>query len=748
MSKRFIDEYKAFQEELEQYYATYPIEIPKVEARIKELWEENQDMTSYEKKACIYQAASELCEVHIFKHCSYFFEIQSGRARNGITAGFPPEPGIGGALMRKNNYMEKRFEDWNHPYNFEEDKVFLMMFFTDFSHYCVNADNFLKYGLKGILEQIRNEMEKTSDIREQGLLKSMEIGLKALIVIAHKFAKRAEQMMNIETDPYFKKRLQRIAEAAKKVPEYAPDSYYEALCSIWYMKEMMITMEGIGQAIVGHLDRLLFPYYERDLERGKIDREEAKDLLAEFLAITDSKWDIKDETALGGVNTTIVIGGCDEKGKIVFNEITQLICEIYEEFKLVDPKLQARISSAHPQEYFSLISKLAAKGSNVLSIFNDEVMIKAQNKMGRAIEDSRLYVGGGCQEPVTPNKELNVRAYCYINLPKFINDTIEPRNNSYWNREGLMAEGGAESSSFEEFYKILLSNMEMTFRSLVGNFNKLQEEWTNYSPCPLYSSTLIGCIENRKDMTEGGAQYNYSSLSPVGIGTFIDSLYAIKKVVFEEKRITLRELLEVLKNNFRDREELRQYLLNCVDKFGDDLETVNCFAKKIVDDIARISSGMEDARGGIYEPSLFSNLGYLYLRGYEATADGRRKGEILSRGMSPSDQGGASVITKIIHSMGALDLSNYPAGAVLYLDMPYTAEQKNPELYTAILKYFIAEGGNIMDINTVNVDELKDAKKNPDRYKNLVVRVWGFSAYFVTLTEELQDEIINRMIKK
>lgn len=747
-NSKFSNDFPKFKEEMEAYYSQYPIPVPEVEARIDELDRVYPKASSYERKAFIYRAAAERCKVHIFRNSSFFYEIQAGRARNGVTAGFPPEPGIGGWLMRRNAHKENEFFDWCAPYREDTDRSMLGLFFTDFSHYPVNVDNFFRDGLRGLIERARRRLAEGVDSRESGFLQAMITGLEALIHIAHRFAAEAERLLESESDTDVRARLERIATAARHVPEYPPRTFYEALAMTWFMKELTITMEGIGQAIVCHIDRQMFPYYHADLEAGRITREEAKDLLAEFLAITDAKWDIVEDIALGGVNTTVFVGGIDRNGNTVFNDLTRMVFEIYQEYKLVDPKLQVRIGKNSPEEFLDIVARAAASGINVMSVFNDDVMIPAQVKMGKPLEDSRLYVGGGCQEPVLPNCELNVRAFCYINMPKILNDTMEPRNCRFWQDESVDVRSGMECASFEEFYDCVKHNMKKTFDQLVADYNRMQMDWTEYSPCPLYSATLDGCIENARDMTEGGARLNYSSLSPVGAGTFVDSLYAIKKAVFEDRRFSLGEIHAAVMNNFEGFEGMRQYLLNRVVKYGEDDQEVNEFVSRVLGDIASAARGMKDCRGGTYEPGLFSNLGYLWLKDYEATPDGRRKGEILSRGMGPSDQGGASIISKIIHSMNMLDLSDYPAGAVLYLDMPYTPDKEDASIYKAILRYFVAEGGNIMDINVMNPDDLRAAQLNPDAYRNLVVRVWGFSAYFVTLTKDMQDEIINRIVKK
>ena len=740
----FSDEFKAFQEEMEQYYSTYPIEVPEVEARIEALVREHPEATPFEEKAFIYQAAAEMCEPHIFRTCPFYYELVTGRDRNGITAGFPPEPGIGGAMMRRHSGIEEEFHDWYKDYL--DAHLIQTIFFGDFSHYAVACDNIFREGLGGMRKRAEEARARCDSEWKRGFYSAMITGLTALITISRKFAQKAEEMLEDECDPAMRSRLLRIAQSARYVPEHPPRDFYEALNTIWFMKELMIAMEGVGMAVVGHLDRLLWPYYQKDLAEGRITRQEAKDMLACFLAITDYKWDLYVNAPSGGVNTTVVIGGSE--GNIVFNDLTRMICEAYQECRLVDPKLQARISAGHPEAYFRLLADIAASGLNVLSIFNDDTMIPAQVAAGKAVEYARLYEAGGCQEPVLPNVEDNVRANCYINLPMIVNTSLAPQTNLLWQREGLDAWDAGGADTFERFYQAVIHNLEITCHRLAEVYNRFQDKWTGYSPLPLYSATITGCIESGRDLTEGGAKYNYNSLSPTGIGTMIDSLYAIRKAVFEDGYVTLNELTRALQTNFEGAEALCLYLRNRVPKFGDDDEELNRFAGRVMRDVARVSSGMPNNRGGIYEASLFSNMGYLEMRDMDATADGRRKGETLSRGMGPSDQGGAGVISKVIHSMEHLPLDRYPASAVLYLDMPYSPGQTDKTLIESVIRYFISNGGNVLDLNLADVNALKDAKVHPENHQGLVVRVWGFSAYFVTLEEKLQDEIIARQYKQ
>ena len=230
----------------------------------------------------------------------------------------------------------------------------------------------------------------------------------------------------------------------------------------------------------------------------------------------------------------------------------------------------------------------------------------------------------------------------------------------------------------------------------------------------------------------------------MGFGTLVDSLFAIKKVVFEDKDMTLDELIKCLNSNFSDCERTRAFLTYKVDKWGRDSGEINQLASEVSEDLSQIFSGIPNSRGGGFESSLFSNTGYVSLRNTEATPDGRKQGDILSRGMGPSEAVGPTNISRIMEGLDKLRMENYPASAVLYLDFPFSPNNMDSTIFSAVVRSFLDMGGNVVDFNITDSGVLEEAKKNPEKYKNLIVRVWGFSAYFTALDEELQNEMINR----
>ena len=451
-----------------------------------------------------------------------------------------------------------------------------------------------------------------------------------------------------------------------------------------------------------------------------------------------------------GTNTTVVIGGCDAQGNLVFNDLTRLIVECYADLRLVDPKLNARISSRHPREYFELLAGLTAKGSKALAVFNDDVIIRANVKSGKAPEDCRLYVGGGCQENLLENCEVNSRATIYLNLAQVLLMGFFPEKWSFFTkREGIDLDVYEGRGTFEEIYAAFLGNLKAVVDAHVAQRNRTEGEGWRFNPCPLHSSTLGDCLQKGLDMMEGGARYNPGSVALAGIGTLIDSLYAIRELVYERKQLSLSRLRELLASDFEGQEALRQRLIHRIPKFGQEGGSIRAFSARIFADLARVSSGKANTRGGRYEASLFAFRSFTDMgRCTGATPDGRKAGEHLSPGMSPSTLalGQRCSIGQVLGALEPLDLSLYPVVAVLDVKLPAAPSGYGPETLVPVIRRFLDSGGSVLQMNCVDPAMLVEAKAHPERHPDLVVRVSGYSAYFSTLPEAVQDEIIHRIL--
>jgi pyruvate-formate lyase len=732
--------------EFDEYFSHYPLNVTDQLEQLDRWYDKTHSSYPYEKKALVYKAAAELCDVQVFRNSPFFFEIKSGRIRNSSQCGFPPGPGLEGWYMRKNASIPAEFQAWVKPYK-DKDLIWAEIF-SDFAHHTVGYDSLLEKGLKGISEDARQAMGRTSDARKISFYLSIISGCEALRHVAGKFADRAEEMLEKETDPGVRMNLEMIAKTARYIPFYPAETFYEALCAILFFKEMMTSLEGVAVAVLGHLDRLLYPFYANDIANGTLDYDQARNLLAHFLVITDARWDLINDN-FASTNNSLVIGGCDAAGNIIWNDISRMIISLYGEFRFVNPKIQARITNKHPKEYFDAVSELVAKGNNVFSFLNDDVIIQANVKQGKKLEDARLYSAGGCQEPVLDNTEFNSRAFMYLSLPQLVNSCFDHTLDVFFDREKTGYAAPASYETFENLYQDFFRKLNIMFLRITDVLNEYGKRLTLYNPCPMLSSTITGCIEKGLDITEGGAVYNPTSIPLVGIGTAINSLLAIKEVVFDKKMMTFQQLGRLLAGNFADGPRMHKYLMNCCPKFGMDTPEVNAFSNRFFKDAAKATSGVPNDRGGMYEASLFVFYLFDWMKTHVgATADGRKAGTPLSRGMNPTEISGITNIANILHTVGALDMTDYPGTGVIYLEMPLTKGDILVEHISSVLHSFIKSGGSALDLNLLDPETLIKARENPDAYQKIIVRVCGFSAYFTSLDPHIQDEIIARTFVK
>ncbi|MBQ1224008.1 MAG: hypothetical protein IIX84_06960 [Oscillospiraceae bacterium] len=476
---------------------------------------------------------------------------------------------------------------------------------------------------------------------------------------------------------------------------------------------------------------MLHPFYKADIEAGRITEEEARYLFNMLLTYTDGRFE--SETAYNETSTTIILGGCDEKGEPIFNDVTRIILESALEGRYISTKINCRISSRHPKEYFDLLAEIQLANLAVFVMQNDEVLIPALVKRGIDEADARLYVGGGCHEILPANTSVCTRADTWISLPRLVLAAID-KNES--------------AESFESFYSGFLDTVKEYILRIEGLKNKYEVYWKKYAPMPLCSATLTGCIESCRDLTAGGAKYSNTALSLLGVGTFADSLFSVKTLVFDEKKLNLKELNAVLKADYEGSERLRQYILNRIPKFGTGRESVDSFANEVLADISKMF-GQKNGRGGDYLPSIyphdiFRNLG----RVCGATPDGRKSGEYLSRGCSPSEFVEVRSPLDIMQSLGKIDLTNYAESVCAEITLPKLSDETGKTAFKALVASFIENGGSSLQFNLVDKELLMEAQKHPEHHGDIIVRVCGYSAVFVALDEERQNEMISRAIRE
>lgn len=738
---QFGKEYDAFRQELDDYYAAYPTDVSALEQELDEKSRLQPQAGAMEKKTWIYELAAEKCRVKLFRHCPFYFEVDTGAPRNLAGSCFPPIPGLGSWLMRRDTSgLEQEFQNWIAPY-VQEDALNSTMY-VDCAHHAMGVGNVLRYGLRGLQRQAQARLQTETDVEKQTFLRCVIRAEDAVMRLCARFADEAERLCGTERDPVVQARLARIAISARRCPAEPAETFFEALNTMLLLKELGNGLESMGFAILGHVDRVLAPYYARDVQLGRLTAAQAQELVYWFCAMTDAKWDLSQ--ALYGTNTAMSIGGCDENGTPVFNDITRWVLQCYLDCGLINPKVQARFAPDAPEEYYQLVAQLAASGRNVLSVFNDRTIIAAQMRMGKQEADARLYLNGGCQEVLLADTEVNSRATCYLSPCRYLEMMLEPDGTVFFDREHIVSYDVLAAPDFETFYHRVMRNLTMIVNAVAWHYNGFEKRWAAYNPCPFFSSTITGCIEKAQDVSQGGAIYNNSGFALVGLADFIDSLYAIKEAVYEQKRYTLAELTAMLRKNYEGCELDRLYLQNKIPKVGADTAQMNAFVRRVTQDIAESISWMPNGRGGRYEASIWSFYGYEWMKAHcGALPDGRLRGQSLSRGLNPSERTPAE-LSAILHTMDGVDYAQFPQSAVAYFCMPVSLADDNVQICASLIRCFLACGGSAVDFDVLDSAAIADALEHPERHQQLVIRVCGYSARFVDLSREMQLEIAGR----
>jgi len=584
-------------------------------------------------------------------------------------------------------------------------------------------------------------------------LKAMQISADALIRYAERHAEKAKEMERKEKNPERKKELRKIAAVCSRVPAHAPRDFWEALQCYWFIHLGVITELNPWDSFnPGRLDQHLYPFYKKGIEDGSLTKEKAKELLQLFwikfnnqpsppkVGVTAEESNTYNDFAL--INT----GGVKSDGSDAVNELSYLILDVIEEMRLPQPSSMVQISKKSPDNFLKRALRIVKTGFGQPSVFNTDVIIQELLRQGKAIEDARDGGASGCVETGAFGKECYILTG-YFNMVKVLeitlNNGLDPRTRR---KIGLETGNPAEFSSFDELFDAFRKQLNHFVDVKIKGNNIIERLYAEHLPVPFLSLLIDDCISKGKDYNDGGARYDTSYIQGVGLGTITDSLAAISHHVFDKKQVTLKELLQALKADFGGCESLRQRLLNKTPKYGNDDDYADNIMKAIFEAYYRAIDGRPNTKGGTYRINLLPTTVHIYFgKVVGATPDGRKSGEPLSEGVSPvqgADRKGPTAVvksvSKIDHARTGGTLLNQKFAPELLAD-----EQGLEKLAHLIRTYFKLDGHH-MQFNVVNADTLRDAQKHPEKYRDLMVRVAGYSDYFVDLSTELQNEIIKR----
>lgn len=630
---------------------------------------------------------------------------------------------------------------------------------TTEGHLCAGYEKLLKLGYSGIIEEAEENQSGIDETDQDYQVKhnfyeAIKIYYRAAIDFLRRYSNLSLEMAKTQQNEKRKKELVVIGEMISKFTRGAPESFYEAVQFIWFTQNIINIIYQRSVVALGRLDQILWPYYARDIENAKIDRQKALELVEELnLKLT---WNVtilpNDFTlvanALGQNTQTITIGGRDLHGNDATNDLSFLFLEAYKNVKVLTTDLSVRIHKNTPKKFFEESIKVFRHTSGI-AFYNDEVIVPALQNTGYSLEDACNYVIIGCVEPTSQGNSFSATARMFMNLPGVLELTL---NNGYSNFskkiDGLQTGEPVDFISYDQFFDAFKRQLKFNIEKSVKIAEIGDIEAMNYFQHPFVSATLEGCLESGKDYVCGGAKYNYSSITAYGFATLVDSMHNIKKIVYEEKLMTLPEVVDVLNSNFEDNEVFRHKLINKYEKWGNNKAEIDSFAVELWDLFAQEVAKHEPLRGGRYSAGAYS-MGIHVMEGIltNSSADGRKAGRPISNSLSPVNNVEKNGITAILNSLAKLNYNNATNGIAVNIRVhPQNLEnQEKIEKFYHLLKSYFKKGGMQIQPNVVSTETLKDAQIHPENYTDLIVKVGGYNATFVDLGIPIQNDIIDRL---
>jgi pyruvate formate-lyase/glycerol dehydratase family glycyl radical enzyme len=584
-------------------------------------------------------------------------------------------------------------------------------------------------------------------------LTAMDIACDAVIIFGQRHAELALEMAAGEGDPARKNELERIAAVCRRIPANAPQDFWEALQMYWFVHLGTITeLNGWDAMNPGHLDQHLLPFYEKGLADGTLDRDRAKELIECFwIKFNNQPAPPKvGVTALesGTYNdfTNINIGGLKRNGSDGVNDVSYIMLEAIDELHLLQPGSNVQISHKTPNRFLKSACRVIRKGYGYPSVFNADEVVMEQVRTGKTLEDAREGGCSGCIETGAFGKEAYILTG-YLNLPKILelalNNGTDPLSG-----EAVGLETG-DPSAFEGFdmlYEAFVRQLNYIVDLKIKVNNYIERMYAKYAPAPFLSVVIADCITKGKDYYDGGPRYNTNYIQCCGIGTVTDSLSAIKTHVFDNNAIGLQDLQRALLRNFEGQEALRLRLLNKTPFYGNDDDSADGIMQRVYADLFGAIDGKPNTKGTSYHFNMLSTTCHVYFgKMLGASANGRLAGLPISDGTSPSHGADHNGPTAVIKSLAKMD--QVKSGGTLlnqrFLPGVLQDEDGIEKLCHLIRTYFNLNGHHIQ-FNIVDSETLRRAQRKPDEYRNLLVRVAGYSDYFVDLDKDHQEEIIAR----
>jgi formate C-acetyltransferase len=623
-------------------------------------------------------------------------------------------------------------------------------------HITVDYERVITKGFLGLKAEIEAELEKVDfgaagGLKKYYLLQAMSSGCDAAICFAERYADEAERLAAKEEDPRRRAELEEIAAICRRVPAHPATSFREALQSFWFV-HLMLNLETNSYAIgPGRFDQYLYPYYRADVGADRLTPDEARELLA-CLWIKFNELTVVKEGGTAKASTTyndfqnVNLAGQTVDGRDATNELSYLCLDVAGALQLPQPQISVLISEKTPDLFLRRACAVISLGFGMPSVFNEDEKTAALLHKGKSLEDARLGGINGCVELVVQGKDM-MASSGYFNLPKCLelamNNGVNPLTGS---QLGPKTGDPSTFATFDQLMEAFRQQVEAGVGLKVVYDGIARQTYAEFCPVPFTSLFVSDCMEKGLDFNEGGAKYNLPLMCGVGTGTMADSLAALKKVVYEEQVVTLPELVEAMSHDFEGHERLRQLVLHRVPKWGNGDDYVDSLAHQVVDLFTDELEKHRNEQGVRYSANMIPTTTHIWFGDLTgATPDGRLAHEPQSEGVSPVQGMDKKGPTAVVLSMSRLDHERC-SGTLLNMKFHPSAltSEDDQAKFADLIRTYFKLGGHHMQFNVLSAETLRAAQQRPEEYQHVIVRVAGYSDYFVRLSKDTQDEIISR----
>jgi len=588
---------------------------------------------------------------------------------------------------------------------------------------------------------------------KQEALQAMDIAADALIAFARRHARELTRLAGEETDPERAEELRRMAAICRKVPAHKPDTFWEALQYYWFVHVGVITELNPWDAFnPGRIDQHLYPFYRNEMTAGTLTEEQARELLQAFwikfnnhpappkVGVTARESNTYVDFAL--INT----GGIKADGTDAVNDLSYLILDVVDEMRLLQPSAMVQISKKNPDRFLKRALQIVKTGFGQPSIFNTDAIVQELVRQGKSIADARNGGASGCVESGAFGKECYILTG-YFNLPKILeltlNDGVDPQTGE---RIGPDTGAAATFTGFDDLFEAFERQLAYFVDIKILGNNIIERINAKYMPVPFLSLLIDDCIANGTDYNAGGARYNTSYIQGVGLGTVTDSLSSLKYNVFDRGLLSMPEMLRLLAEDFKGAEALRRRLGEETPRYGNDDDRADDILRRVFEAYYRAVDGRPNTKGGVHRINLLPTTVHVYFGSkLGATPDGRKAGTPLSEGISPVQGADRQGPTAVLKSAAKIDHVRTGGTLLNQKFLPHIlADDTGINRLAQLVRTYFRMDGHHIQFNVVDAETLRKAQKEPEAYRDLIVRVAGYSDYFVDLTPELQEEIIRR----